>query len=106
MRNMEDAVLQFMDAIKSSEEYQEYVRQKERVKRYPRLKSQLDEYRRRNFEMQTSKDTAFDKIEEFENEYSDFRENTMVSDFLAAELAFCRMMQDINCRVTEAIDFE
>lgn len=30
----------------------------------------------------------------------------MVSDFLAAELAFCRMMQDINLRLTEALHFE
>lgn len=106
MRNMEDAVLIFIDAIKSSEEYLDYVQEKERVKQYPDLKEQIDEFRRRNFELQTREDTAFEKIEEFEREYDDFRENPLVSSFLAAELAFCRMMQRTNIRVTEAIDFE
>ena len=45
-------------------------------------------------------------FEQFEKEYADFRENTLVSEFLAAELAFCRMMQDINLQVTEAVHFE
>ena len=106
MRNMEDAVLAFISAIKASNEYQEYVREKERVKQYPDLKAQIDEYRKRNFLLQTSPDTAFEQIEQFENEYAGFRENPMVSDFLAAELAFCRLMQGINIRVTDSLDFE
>lgn len=106
MRNMEDAVLSFISAIKASDEYQEYVREKERVKQYPDLKAQIDEYRKRNFLLQTSPDTAFEQIEQFENEYAGFRENPMVSDFLAAELDFCRLMQGINIRVIDSLDFE
>ena len=64
MRNMEDAVLAFISAIKASNEYQEYVREKERVKQYPDLKAQIDEYRKRNFLLQTSPDTAFEQIEQ------------------------------------------
>ena len=45
-------------------------------------------------------------IEAFEKEYRDFRENPLVNDFLAAELAFCRMLQNNNARITDAIDFE
>lgn len=106
MRNMEDAVLIYIDAIKASEEYQKYVSVKERVKQYPELKSQIDEYRRRNFELQTSEHTAFEEMEQFEREYAGFRENPLVADYLAAELDFCRMMQGINIRVTQAIDFD
>lgn len=47
----------------------------------------------------------FQRIEEFEREYEKFRENPLVSDFLAAELDFCRMMQEMNNRVTAALDF-
>lgn len=103
---MEDAVINFIEAIKASEEYQDYIRERERVKRYPDLKAQIDEYRRRNFVLQTSDDTAFEGLEQFEQEYGGLRENPMASDFLDAELAFCRLMQDTNIRVTEAIDFE
>ena len=49
---------------------------------------------------------VFEKIEAFEREYEDFRENPLVDDFLSAELAFCRMMQKYNDRIMDAIDFE
>ncbi len=106
MRNMEDAVLGFIGAIKDSEEYRDYTREKERVKQFPELKEQIDEYRRRNYVMQNSEDTVFENIEEFEREYADLWEKPLVADFLAAELAFCRMMQEVNLRVTESLDFE
>ena len=56
--------------------------------------------------MQTSKDTNFDKIDQFTRENEAFRENPLVSDFLAAELAFCRMMQEIGLYVTDQMKFE
>ena len=56
--------------------------------------------------MQNSEDLVFEKIEFFEKEYEDFRDNPLVADFLEAELAFCRMMQDHYAEVMKAIDFE
>lgn len=106
MNTIDIALNRLAAAILDSPEYQEYDKQRKRVNEYPELKAQIDEFRKRNFELQTSADNAFEKLEEFEKEYSDFRENPMVSDFLAAELAFCRMMQDINLRLTEAMHFE
>ena len=68
----------------------------------------VNEYRRKNFELQNTADSdaLFDRMEAFEKEYEKFRENPLVDDFLRAELAFCRMMQDINIRITEAMHFE
>ena len=43
---------------------------------------------------------------DFEKEYENFRQQPLVADFLAAELALCRMMQDIFGDITEALDFE
>lgn len=106
MRNMEEAVQGFVEAIKATQEYKDYTCEKDKVKQFPELKEQIDEYRRRNFEMQSSSDTAFEAIEQFENEYADLREIPLVEDFLAAELAFCRLMQGVNLKVTESLDFE
>lgn len=106
MSKMEEAMNQLIAAIKESDAYREYIRQLEKVKQQPDLKKQIDDYRARNYEMQTSGDAAFEKIAQFEKEYEGFRENPYVSDFLDAELAFCRMMQEMNLRITEAIDFE
>lgn len=106
MSKLDSAVEQLTEAILDSEIYREYKTQLNRVKQYPELKVRIDEFRKRNFLLQRSEDNAFEKIEQFEKEYADFRENPMVSEFLAAELAFCRMMQDIDLRVTEAVHFE
>lgn len=106
MSKNDNAVEAFIAAIKDTDEYKEYVIQKEKVKQYPELKAQIDEFRSRNYELQMSEEPAFDTLEQFEKEYEDFRENILVSDFLAAELAFCRMMQDMNNCITEAVQFE
>lgn len=76
------------------------------MKQFPELKAQLDEYRRRNYELQSSDDAELEKIEQLEREYSALRENQLVEDFLAAELAFCRLMQEVNLQVTDSLDFE
>ena len=45
-------------------------------------------------------------MEAFEREYEKFREDPLVEEFLDAELAFCRMMQEIDVKLAEAVDFE
>ena len=104
--NVNEAVKQLVEAIRNTDAYLEYQRQLARVKEQPGLKRQIDDFRTRNFELQTSKDTNFDKIDQFTRENEAFRENPLVSDFLAAELAFCRMMQEIGLYVTDQMRFE
>lgn len=86
--NVNQAVEQMVQAIRNTDAYLEYQKQLARVKEQPELKRQIDEFRTRNFELQTSKDTNFDKLDQFTRENEAFRENPLVSDFLAAELAF------------------
>ena len=45
-------------------------------------------------------------MDAFEQEFERFREDPVVDEFLRAELAFCRMMQEINLYITEAVNFE
>lgn len=97
--NVNQAVEQMVQAIRNTDAYLEYQKQLARVKEQPELKRQIDEFR-------TSKDTNFDKLDQFTRENEAFRENPLVSDFLAAELAFCRMMQEIGLYVTGQIHFE
>ena len=103
--NVNQAVEQMVQAIRNTDAYLEYQKQLARVKEQPELKRQIDEFRTRNFELQTSKDTNFDKLDQFTRENEAFRENPLVSDFLA-ELAFCRMMQGIGLYVTDQMHFE
>lgn len=102
------ATKEFAETIQKSDTYQEYYFQREKIKRQPDLYDKVNEYRQKNFELQNSADNGdlFDRMEAFEKEYEKFRENPLVDDFLRAELAFCRMMQDINELLTTEIDFE
>lgn len=103
-----EAAKKFAAMIQESDTYKEYLYQREKIKRQPELYDKVNEYRQKNFELQNESDSEelFDRMEAFEREYMKLRENPMVEDFLRAELAFCRMMQDVNVLLTAEIDFE
>lgn len=103
-----EAAKVFAKEIKESDVYKDYDYQKEKIKKQPELFQKVCEFRQRNFELQNMEDHGdlYDKIEAFEREYETFRENPLVEEFLAAELAFCRMIQEINMILTTDLDFE
>ena len=106
--DVQRAVLDFVRFIKETEVYKKYAYQLSLLRENPERLQQVNEYRRKNYEIQrtTQVDELFDKMSAFEKEYEKFREDPLVEDFLRAELAFCRMMQEINSFITEELDFE
>lgn len=106
VNRLDETVGVLLEAILQCEEYLAYHAELEKVRQFPELKEQIDEFRKRNFVLQSSADIDFEKLDRFEKEYEDFRSNPLVSDFLAAELAFCRRMQGIENRVTAGLDFQ
>ena len=105
---VQKALEQLAQAINDSDIYREYRRQSEKVDNTGDMREKIDEYRVRNFELQNSVQTEdlLDKLDAFEREYENFREDPLVEEFLDAELAFCRMMQEIDVKLAEAMDFE
>lgn len=103
-----EAAKQFADTIMTSNTYKEYLYQREKIKKQPELYEKVNEFRQRNFDLQNEADSddIFDRMEAFEREYEKFRENPFVDSFLQAELAFCRMMQEVYVLLAEEIDFE
>jgi len=106
MDRIEFALQQLITEILASDIYHAYDEQRNLVNQDPELKKKIDEFRTRNLELQTNPGTTLEQIEHFEQEYARFRDNPLVESFLAAELAFCRMLQNINLRLTEAMHFE
>lgn len=106
--NMENASVEFVKKIKETEIYKKYRFQLEKLKKYPEHYEKVNEFRRRNFELQnaTGAEDMLDKLDAFEKEYEKFREDPLVDDFLKEELAFCRMMQEINVFMMQELDFE
>ena len=103
-----DATGKFVEEIKRSDIFIEYNIQKEKLKKHPDLFKRVKEYRQMNYVLQSSSqaEDLFDIMDAFEKEYEKFRENPLVDDFLRAELAFCRMIQEINTQLMAELDFE
>ena len=94
--------------IQQTEIYRTYCRERERIKQDPELYAKVNAYRQATFELQnyTDQDQLFDRMDAYEKEYENFRENPVVEAFLQAELAFCRMMQELNILILDHLDFE
>lgn len=103
-----EAAKKFAAIIRETDTYKEYLFQREKLKTQPELYDKANEYREKNFEIQNKwdGDELLDRMEAFEQEYAEILENPLVEDFLQAEVAFCRMMQDVNMLLTAEIDFE
>lgn len=102
------ALEQLVDAIQSSEIYTEFRRMSELVDQSGDMRTKINEYRARTFALQNSEQTEdlLDRMDAHEREYEKFRDNSLVDEYLNAELAFCRMIQEIEVRLAEAVDFE
>ena len=108
MWDMEQAVNRFAGCVKESETYQKYMQERKKLELFPDLKQRIDEYRKNLYILQNSEDgdKLFDEVEKLEEEGASLRDDRLVSDFLAAELAFCRMMQDVYTLITAELEFD
>ncbi|MBD5540450.1 MAG: YlbF family regulator [Lachnospiraceae bacterium] len=104
MSDFDKEMESFIQKVYESDICREYFRQKESIKQYPELKRQIDDFRQRNFQLQNDTDSniLFDEVDRFEREYEEFRRNPIVDEFLAAELAFCRLYQQISDKIAFA----
>lgn len=104
MIDIERETEKFVEKIRQTKVCQEYFMQKEKVEQYPDLKQRIDEFRKTNYRIQSEMDSdaLFDEIDRFEREHEEFRKDPIVSGFLAAELAFCRMCQEITEKISVA----
>ncbi|MCD8069718.1 MAG: YlbF family regulator [Lachnospiraceae bacterium] len=109
---METEVLKETDVlihrIVSSGIYKEYRESLEKVAQYPELKERLDRFRTRNYEVQVNMEdgSSFDSLEDLEREKRELTQNPLLAEVLAAELALCRMMQEVMDRLVVSLDFE
>ncbi len=98
----------YIAALQKTEEYINYCEVKERAKEDENLWRQLCDYRWNRYEFQTmtSAEELFDRVDAFERDYREWKKDPRVMAFLDAELAFCRMMQESNLRIIDAMQFE
>lgn len=103
-----DLTDELVDAILDTEEYKHYKDTLREVKQWPELKDKIDEFRAENFMIQSDMDERYlvDAVEAFEAKFEGFRADSKVQNFLVAELAFNRLMQDVYDEIMNGIDYE
>ncbi|MDR2888688.1 MAG: YlbF family regulator [Lachnospiraceae bacterium] len=103
-----DITSELIEKVKASSTYNEYVKHLYRIKGEQELYGKVNEYRRKNYILQTEEpaEGLMEKIDRLEEEYEPIIDNPLVRDFLRAELAFCRMMQEINRMIAREVDFQ
>lgn len=108
MVEVEHELFTLVEAVKHSVTYKNYDRARIILKSDPELMERVHAYREENYRLQTSPDDGMleDRIEAFAEANMELSEEPRVRAFLDAELALCRMLQEITDRVIEGIDFE
>lgn len=108
MDQVKESIDRLVEAIGNSEEFIRFKSIREKVHGFPELERQIMEFRRENYLLQNSqgKVDLFDETDRIEREYKEFRENPMVSEYLSAENDICTIVQQINWRLIEELDFE
>lgn len=108
MLQIQDELEEFMHAIRQTDVAKKYDDVRERVMQDAQLALQIDEFRRNNYimQMQTYPDQIMESSDHFAKEHEKFRENPLVQEYLEAELAYCRMLQDITTKILGVIPLE
>ena len=105
--DIQTALEQLATAMKNSEEYVRFKRAEAKVAEFSGLQQRIDEFRGSWYALQSSgSPDLFEQIDQVEDQYMDFRENPYVQEFLAAELALCRMFQQVNWTIMQNLDFD
>ena len=105
MDTINDRVEALVTAIHESTAYRSFQEAEEQVRRVPGLAEKIREFCWKNYEIQNSGDEdLYERMEDFENQYREFRRNPLASQYLERELRLCRMLQEINAKITDSIE--
>ncbi len=108
MSTVEESLESLVEAVKNSQEYRDFLSAKQKIDEDVQLKQNLNKFRGENFKIQnnTGNEALYHGVDNMERDLAKFRENPIVDEFLTAELALCRMVQNINWKLIGALDFD
>ena len=108
MYQVDECIGLLVDALKESPEYQKYRETYAKIHMDPEKERQVNEFRKRSYLLQVNKEQGdlFTEMDSLYQESAPLRAQPDVSEYLAAELALCRIVQHINYRLMQEIDFD
>ena len=102
-----------MELKTSIEELKQSLLESEAFLRYQKVRAEVHnypekEYRRKNYFLQNSKEQLdlFTEEDRLEQEYADVYKDPLLGEYLAAEVAVCRIIQQVNKELIGCLDFE
>lgn len=105
-QNIDRIVEEFVEAIKESDSYKQYVRERERIEGHQDVIDKIDEIRKLNLKLQSiqNSEQAYDEQDKLERRFDELSEDQRVFDFIEAENRFIGMYQEIYRRIMEEIE--
>lgn len=106
MDEVTGCVEELLSAIRESSVYKEYKKHEVVLEKEPELMERVNRFRANNFRLQNEekKQELFHMSEVLTREASQLKKIPEVSAYLNAELALCRLMQQICATLTNGID--
>ena len=93
--------------ICNTEEYITYEKNLQKLKKDPSLYERVNEFRTKNFMLQQSdSEDLLDMLDALTNEYEDVINIELVNDFMEAEVALCKMVQEFYRKLIDGLEFE
>ncbi len=100
----------FVDKIKTSDIYVNYVNSKKQLELKPNLKAQLDDFRKNSFEIQIGHNygsyNCYEQLVSLKQVNDELLSNSLVKEFMDDELKLTRLISNIFHCMAEEIDFD
>lgn len=108
MTETKSIIDRMVDEMKDCAEFRRYRVISSIIQEYPEKKRRLFEFRKKNYLLQNSEDQIdlFSESDRLMKEYRDVYDDPMLREFLEAEVAVCRIVQQINDEMVRCLEFE
>lgn len=108
MKEVRKCLDDLIRVLENCEYFKRYKAACAEVHEYPEKEKRLREFRKKNYLLQNSKEQIdlFVELERLEQEYADVYKDPLLMKFLSAEVAVCKIVQQVNREMINCLDFE
>lgn len=98
---------EFKQTLMNSEEYHKYDMYRRLLNETPELKNKVNIFREANMRIQLDgRAQNRDEVQRLAGEYQEVLNNSVVREFLNAELILCKMIQQVNIMLVSDLELE
>lgn len=108
--SMEGKAREVIQALKSTEEYIDYLNYKALLENKPELLDKVNTFRKKCFEIQVNQNygqfESFERLLRLKADYQEELQDPIVNAFLEADYRFCHLVQNIFKTMADELDFD